>query len=188
MKRTCSLLVLLVLTCPAVARADGWISPFFGVNFGGKVPEEREPKTYGVGIGGMGGGIFGFESEISFSPDFFGESDDVFLGSNNVLTWMNNVMIGVPIGGQHGFGVRPFVTGGIGLIRRRVEVASDLVELSSNDFAYDVGGGVMIFFGSHFGIRGDYRYYRNFGEDDEEFDPGETFDFSRVSGAAVFRF
>jgi opacity protein-like surface antigen len=180
--------MLFALLCPAVASADGWISPFFGVNFGGQVPEDREPKTYGVGIGGMGGGIFGFETELSFSPDFFGESDDVVLGSNSVLTWMNNVLIGVPIGGQHGFGVRPFVAGGIGLIRRRAEFASDLIELSSNDFAWDFGGGVMVFFGNNFGIRGDYRYYRNFSEDDEDFDVGEQFNFSRVSGAVVFRF
>ena len=42
--------------------------------------EGHRPLTYGVAIGGMGGGIFGFEADIAFTPDFFGNSDDEFLG------------------------------------------------------------------------------------------------------------
>jgi opacity protein-like surface antigen len=130
------------------------------------------------------------------TPDFFGESDDVLLGDNNVLTWMGNVLIGVPVGGQSGFGLRPFATGGVGLIRRRVESTGDLLELSSNDFGYNVGAGLMIFFGDRFGIRGDYRYYRNFSTSDFDLDflddllgeEAEEFSFSRFSGAFVIRF
>ena len=67
-----------------------------------------------------------------------------------------------------------------------------LVSVSQNDFAYSLGGGVMGFFSDHFGIRGDIRYFRNFQVDDlrlggVDFELG-TFDFSRATGGAVFRF
>ena len=192
MRRIAFAVVFAAVLMPGPAQADGWIAPFFGVNFEGSTPVDTKPKTYGIGIGSMGGGIFGFETELSVSPDFFGESDDVLLGDNNVLTWMGNVLIGVPVGGQSGFGVRPFFTGGVGLIRRRVETAGALLDVSSNDFGYNLGGGVMVFFSNRIGIRGDYRYYSNFSTSDFGLDflgeEADEFSFSRVSGAFVIRF
>jgi opacity protein-like surface antigen len=192
MKRFALVLVFAAVLMPGRAEADGWVAPFFGVNFDGSTPADTKPKTYGISMGSMGGGIFGFETELSVSPDFFGESDDVLLGDNNVLTWMGNVLVGVPVGGQSGFGVRPFFTGGVGLIRRRVETAGELLEISSNDFAYNLGGGVMVFFGNRIGIRGDYRYYRNFSTSDLGLDflgeEADEFSFSRLSGALIIRF
>ena len=33
---------------------------------------------------------------------------------------------------------------------------------SKNDFGYDIGGGVMGFFSTNIGLRGDIRYFRSF--------------------------
>jgi opacity protein-like surface antigen len=77
------------------------------------------------------------------------------------------------------------------LVRRDFDFGS-LLSFSQNDAAYSLGGGAMVFISDHFGLRGDLRYFRNFEVDEfsfsgVNFDRG-TFDFSRVSVGAVFRF
>ena len=64
-------------------------------------------------------------------------------GSNNVLTAMGNVIIGIPIGGTKGAGVRPYVTGGLGLIRTSYGDLLNFDAVSNNDFGYNLGAGVM---------------------------------------------
>jgi len=184
--------VAVLALAPGRAHADGWLTAFYGVAYNDLTRDDSKPKTFGFGFGSMGQGVIGFETELSFSPDFFAESEDRLVGDNSVFTWMNNMMIGVPIGGQGGFGVRPFLTGGIGLIRQRVESVGDLIDFSNNGFAYDIGAGVMVFFGKNFGVRGDYRYYQNFEANDlldvVFGDEADAFEFTRISGAVVLRF
>jgi opacity protein-like surface antigen len=69
---------------------------------------------------------------------------------------MSNLLIGVGVGP-----VRPYVLGGVGLIRTHVseESITDFGE-GGNSFGYDVGGGITGMFGSHVGIRGDLRLFR----------------------------
>jgi opacity protein-like surface antigen len=181
-----------LVLAPGRAQADGWLTAFYGVAYNDFTPEDSKPKSWGFGFGSMGRGVVGFETEVSFSPDFFGESEDFIVGDNSVFTWMNNMIIGVPIGGQSGFGVRPFLTGGVGLVRQRVESVGDLLDFSNNGFAYDFGAGVMVFFGKTFGVRADYRYYSNF-ETNDLIDfitsgKADAFEFTRITGAVVFRF
>src|SRR5262249_56186713 len=66
----------------------------------------------------MGAGIIGGEVDFGWSPSFFGTQND--FGNNSVLNLMGNVIVGVPIGGTHGSGVRPYVIGGLGLIRPQI--------------------------------------------------------------------
>ena len=192
------LVTALVCVLPSAARADGYLVPFFGSAFGGTIGEfelpddSRKPFTWGVCVGSMGGGVFGFETDIAFTPDFFADSDDLFLGGNSVTTAMGSVIIGVPMGGQRGAGFRPYFTAGLGLIRQRVESFGDVVEFSSNNFGYSLGGGAFIFFSAKIGIRGDFRYFRNFQQDEDAFlgldvETG-TLSFTRASLGMVFRF
>jgi len=123
---------------------------------------------YGVSLTGMGAGVIGFEVDFGYSPNFFetntGSNDQFDLASNsNVTTLTANAIVGIPIGGQHGGSVRPYVVGGVGLIRSNVGDVGDFFDAQSkNDFGFDVGGGVMGFFNSNVGIRGDVRYFRSF--------------------------
>ena len=73
---------------------------------------------------------------------------------------------------------------GIGLIRRKIEFSEALDDISSNDFGYNVGGGIMGFFTNVFGVRGEYRYLRRFKSDDL----GRTFNFSRATLGIILRF
>jgi hypothetical protein len=157
---------LMIFAMPSTARAEGFISPWIGVNFGAN-PFESLPntsfadggrKSFGVTGGYMGGGIIGGEVDFGYSPSYFGDKSD--FGSNNVLTTMGNVIVGIPIGGTRGAGVRPYAVGGIGLIRTSYGGLTNFNAVSNNDFGYDLGAGVMGYFNSHFGLRGDIRYFR----------------------------
>ncbi|MGE0592456.1 MAG: outer membrane protein [Vicinamibacterales bacterium] len=189
--------VLWLLLAPSPARADVYVSPFVGVNFGGSVGtplnaavDDRNRVAWGVAFGGMGGGVFGAELELSYTPRFY-TTDENVVTENNLLTVMPALVLGVPIGGQQGPGIRPYVTAGAGLVRRSVEF-DNLASLSESDLAYVLGGGVMLFLGDAFGIRGDVRYFRNFSVDElglsgVDFERG-TFNFGRASVGAIFRF
>lgn len=155
-------LVLLVLV-PAPARAQSYIAPFYGWDFGGDagtcpsfLNDCAEKKTsWGVTLGK--GGVVGFEEDISYAPNFFGESAS--LGSNSVLTLMTNLSVGFPSGP-----VRPYISGGIGLIRTNVEInVSSLLSFDNSAFGYDIGGGVNFVFPHHLGLRFDYRHFTSTG-------------------------
>ena len=51
----------------------------------------------------MGAGIFGFEVDFGYAPNFFESTEgdgDFDYGDSNVTTLMGNVVLGIPIGGQ----------------------------------------------------------------------------------------
>jgi hypothetical protein len=146
---------------PAQARAEGYISPWAGVNFSGNNGQEGK-QAYGINAGYMGAGIIGFEGSFGWAPNFFGEADDF---SNRELDFMGNLIIGIPVGGTRGAGIRPFVTGGLGAINTRIEVPGS--DFSNTDFGYNLGAGIMGYFSDHFGVRGDVRYLRTINSDDD---------------------
>ena len=128
-----------------------------------EVTLERNRMTYGFGVGGMMGGIFGIEFDLGYTHKFYSTEGDV--GANgNLLTAMPALVIGIPIGGQSGGGVRPYFVAGAGLMRRDVDFDT-LDSITENDWGYTLGGGLMIHFNDSFGIRGDVRYLRNFKAD-----------------------
>ena len=142
---------------PAPARADGFVTPWVGSAFGSNINNGQ--ATIGVSAGGMGAGINGAEMDFGCSPRFLGPKSD--FRNNTVMNLMGNVIIGVPIGGTHGAGVRPYVVGGIGLVRTQIDGGTIAkVSSSNNMFGWDAGGGVMGYFSDHVGLRGDVRYLR----------------------------
>ena len=148
--------VALVLA-PVPARADGFFVPWVGSAFGSNIKNGQ--TTIGVSAGSMGAGIVGGEADFGWSPSFFGTQSD--FGNNTVMNLMGNLILGVPVGGQHGAGMRPYAVGGIGLIRTQID-GGTVAKVSSSDnmFGWDAGAGVMGYFADHVGIRGDVRYLR----------------------------
>lgn len=191
-KKFAIMAALALALSPATARADWLFTPNIGAGFGGNA-DTGEHLTYGASIGWMGAGVLGWEADLSYTPEFFeGDDDDVdfFDTDSNVTTVMGNVLVGVPIGGQTGAGVRPYFVGGAGLMQSRVEDADELFEIDNNDFGVNVGGGVMGFMTDNVGFRGDIRYFRAFGEDETndqvDFDFSD-FDFWRGTVGVTFR-
>jgi opacity protein-like surface antigen len=199
-----SMVFMMSALAPARASADWLFTPFIGGNWGGAATfsddlgdfeDEFERRVnFGASLGWMGGGIAGFELDFGYSPNFFqdtiGEGDFEF-GDNNVTTLMANVVLGAPVGGQSGPGIRPYASGGLGIIKSRIGDAEDLFDVNSTDWGFNVGGGVSGFFSDNVGLRGDIRYFRSLqdNEPDDELDVSlSDFRFWRGTVGLVFRF
>jgi opacity protein-like surface antigen len=142
------------------AHAQGFISPFIGYDFGGDascphITNCQDKKlNAGVAIGSLGS-ILGFEEELGYAKDFFGNAPGL---SSSVLTLMSNLMVVPAIGPVH-----PYVLGGVGLIKSHVELTTaSIFTTDNNNFGWDLGGGVILLFGGHLGIRGDIRHFHSF--------------------------
>ena len=191
LKKCVMLATIAILAAPAAARADWLFTPNIGAGFGGAA-SGREHLTYGASIGWMGAGVFGWEADLAYTPEFFeadNDSVDLF-DSSNVTTFMVNAIIGVPAGGTTGGGFRPYFSGGLGMMSSNVTGAESLFEVTNHEFGFNLGGGAIGFVSDHVGFRGDLRYYRQFAdpEPDNEFDIGlGSLDFWRASAGITFR-
>ncbi len=176
-----------VVLASGTARAEGFISPLIGYDFSGdsgcpSINDCHDKKVnYGVAFGGMGT-VLGVEEELAYAKDFFGDAPGL---TSSVFTAMTNLMIAPKIGP-----VRPYVLGGLGLMKSKVDfTSSSLFSSSNNNLGWDLGGGVMIMF-DHVGVRGDIRYLHSF-QDLEAlgFTLGNSkLDFARASAALVLAF
>ena len=184
-----------IMLAAVPAQADTLLIPLFGVNFGGdsgkEFSEAFETSQYnwGASIAFMGGGVFGFEGDFGFSPDFYGKTE---VGGSNAFTATGNLIVGIPFGGQDGFGVRPYGVVGAGVLKSESDFGTDLAEIDDSNLTWSAGGGVLLFFGTRTGVRFDVRYFRTF--DDLEIlglpiaqSPGKV-DFTRGSVGLVLRF
>jgi opacity protein-like surface antigen len=153
---------ILLLAAAPEARAQSYISPLIGFNFGGDsgcpTITECEDKRLNAGVGlGRLGTVLGYETEFAYARDFFGSGPNL---SSSVLTVMGNVML-VPRVGP----VRPYAFAGLGLIKSHVEfTTTSILTTDNNDFGWNIGGGVFIFLGDHVGLRGDIRNFHTFEE------------------------
>jgi opacity protein-like surface antigen len=204
---TAAMCGVLMAAAPRSASADWIVTPFVGWNFSGSADvngnggasfeNQFERKLdYGVSLGSMGAGAVGFEVDFGYSPNFFetgtaSNNATQFTNDSNVVTLTGNVIVGAPIGG-HGGSIRPYVVGGVGLIRSNVQDAQGVFDVSSkNDFGFDLGAGVMGFFAQNVGLRGDFRYFRSFRGSSSDTVTGlalSDFHFWRGSAGVTFKF
>src|SRR5262245_28147263 len=108
-----------LISAPIQARAEGFVTPWFGTNWGSGNNIDQGRAAFGINAGGMGARVIGGELNFGYSPSFLGTNND--FGNNTVIDLMGNLIIGIPVGGTHGVGVRPYVTGGVGLIRTQID-------------------------------------------------------------------
>lgn len=164
-----SLVVVSSLAIPAAADADILLTPFAGVTFGSKTGDEDggleldNRYVLGGSIAVIGTSGLGFEVDLGFIPDFFAPKDlDIdLLGTNNVTTFMGNLMFVGNAGG-----VRPYVTGGAGLIRSQLGDFGELFDATESSLGVNVGAGLFLGSG-RISLRGDVRYFRNVSESDD---------------------
>jgi opacity protein-like surface antigen len=192
--RRCSVLLnivtLLWIGHPREAAAQGFVSPFIGYNFGGQsgcpqITNCSDKKTdWGVSFGALGS-VVGFEAELGYTKNFFGESS---AQSSDVLTFMGNVMLAPKFGP-----VQPYGVIGLGLLRTTVRATLLGTSGDQNQIGWDGGGGLIVFFTEHVGVRGDVRYFRSFQIVDLSNFPNigirqNKLDYGRVAAAAIFKF
>ena len=200
---TTVLTAMVCIAAPKSASADWLFTPFVGINWGGSanfsdagdLEDEFERRgNFGASLAYMGAGALGFEIDFGWSPNFFQNTaggGDFAFGDSNVTTLMANLTVGAPIGGQSGPGIRPYASGGVGIIKSKIDDAGDLFAVDSTDWGLNVGAGVAGFFTDNIGIRGDLRYFRSLqdNEPDDEFDVAlSDFRFWRGTVGLTFRF
>ena len=179
------------LSLPASASAQFFVNPFAGYNFGGDAgcPDitgcDAKNLNWGVSVGVLGG-IFGTEVEFADTKNFYGETA---VTKTRVTTIMGHFMIAPKFGP-----IQPYGLGGLGVLKSQVEATGGaVIDEDQDDFGYDFGGGLMIFFGGHVAARLDIRYFQSFDalnliglEDLRQND--NKLNFSRFSGGVVFKF
>jgi hypothetical protein len=191
---------------PRSASADWVLTPFAGWNFGGSADVSgngglstknrfAHKANFGVSAAYMGKGIVGGEVDFGYSPNFYENTTATgfqFANSNNVTTLTGNVIVGIPAGSSYAAQIRPYVVGGVGLVRSRVGDAAGLFNVSSkNDFGFDLGGGLMGFINENVGLRGDVRYFRTFKGAPSDSATGlaiGNFQFWRASAGVTLKF
>jgi opacity protein-like surface antigen len=166
-----TLVVVSSTAIPAAAHADILLTPFAGVTFASKSGDDEVGAEIELdnrwAIGGalavLGTNGLGFEVDLGFIPDFFEPKDlDIdLLGTNNVTTLMGNLMFVGNAGS-----VRPYLTGGAGLIRSQLGDFGELFDATESSFGINAGAGLLLGSG-RVSLRGDLRYFRNVSESDD---------------------
>jgi Outer membrane protein beta-barrel domain len=162
------------------ASAETVLTGFAGLAFGGAT--ERSQGTYGASLAFFGR-VTGFEAEFGITPDFFGAAPPgQFFSKNDVVTLTGSLLVVVPRGP-----VRVYGAVGAGLLKTRLADSAQLLDVNSNDFGINVGGGILGYLGETVGLRLDVRYFRSLSDVDASLDLG-TLDFWRAVGGVSLRF
>ena len=113
----------------------------------------------------LGGGRVGIELAIDRRSETFEELNEKVVETPIQASLLFRLSTGT---------VSPYLLGGPGWYRRKVELLDDPDQsVSTREFGWHAGGGLEIHAGRHFGIHGDYRYtFLDFGDDEEEEDEG----------------
>ena len=181
----------ILLLTPVAASAQAQITLFVGGNFGGDTGvsldesiSDTSQLDYGVRLGLFTGGLFSLEFDYGHTPNFYGKG--TAFDSSSVRTFMGSLVLGFPAGP-----VRPYLVLGAGMIKRTIEYAPGQGPGSVTDSraAYDIGGGINIFFSQHVGINGDFRYFRNFTAGNVILDKADDkFNYARGAVGVTFKF
>jgi hypothetical protein len=162
------LAVVLTAVTPSVAAAEWLLTPFIGQTFAGSTtlldPEgatDRAHRHYGASVALIGDGLIGVEGLFLVTPSFFQRPSPVpeapQVPSSYEMALMGNVVLTAPRRWNE-YGLRPLVSGGLGLLR---SIGGDPeVPVRLNAIGYNVGGGAVGFLTDRVGLRFDLRYFR----------------------------
>jgi hypothetical protein len=152
----------------ASARADIIITPFVGKTFAAQTtfltPATVDKQTWVVGASAtwLTSSIIGAEVEFGYAPRFFGQDrfNPLTVPGSNVTTLMGNVLLTLPVSITRE-SLRPYVSGGMGILHAGVDDALEINTIDSNMPALSIGGGAIGFLNNRTGVRFDLRYIRS---------------------------
>ena len=173
---------LLVLTCltwllaTSPASADWLFTPFIGLKFGGTsrptptfvdsdFSEGLRKYIIGGSVAFLSDEILGIEADYSFIPGYFTGETGVNVVSSAVTTLYGNIIVAVPLSVTQ-YSLRPYVLGGLGLIRARSDVVENVqrvLGISENLFGLNVGGGAIGSLTTRTSVRFELRHFTNLG-------------------------
>lgn len=193
-------LVLASLLWPflaAPAHADWFIMPFVGLKFGADtdiVDPERaignKKPVIGATVALVTNGPLGVEADVGYIPGFFdADRNPPLVSSSSVATLMGNAVVSAPKRWT-GYSLRPYVSGGLGVIKVQQEDVLDISTFNRNLFGWNLGGGAIGEVNDRVGVRWDLRYFRSVnrtGEDTSISFGSERISFWRASMALLIR-
>jgi hypothetical protein len=100
--------------------------------------------------------------------------------SSSVMTLSGNVVIALPRRMTQ-YTLRPYVAGGVGLMRVSKDDQLDTFPVTLNVMTIDVGGGATGFLSETVGLNWDLRYFRNITGAPDPDNPGLSFGAPRLS-------
>ena len=184
MRRCLTALALALLVGAGTVHGETLVTGFGGVALGGAT--DRNRGTYGASLGFLSHGVLGFEVEFATTPEFFGTGREDVFTDNNVVTLMGSFLVASPAGP-----VRIYGALGAGLFKTRLADPDRLLSIDSNDFGFNVGGGVLVSPSTHVALRADIRYFRDL----KDADPDGRFDLNlgnvdywRLVGGVTLKF
>jgi len=154
------------------ARADFLITPFIGSAFAGSTTlldldtgaASAKHWTFGGGAAWLSDQVLGVEADFAMVPGFFENSSGTgLITGSRVTTLTGNVLAALPLSVSRE-SLRPYVTGGLGLIHA---TADDLIGLNeSGDWlGLQVGAGAIGLISERTGVRFDLRHSRALSRD-----------------------
>jgi len=179
MRRAAAAFCFCLLAAPVPAVAEWHITPMIGMTFAGKTTiQDFENATgnihphVGVSVTYLTSGILGLEGLAVVTPGFFQGGDLNLVESSRSTAVMGNVMLTVPKRWAE-YSLRPFVSGGLGLLRTAQKDPLDQLGVTTNVAGFNIGGGAMGYFSNRIGVRFDLRYYSTLhGVDERASDDG----------------
>ena len=161
-----------LLFIPGTAAADWITTPFFGTTFGvttnvvvGDPAVGAKKFVFGGSFALLTDGILGLEATASHIPHFFEGASDSLVLASGVSTLTGNVILAVPQA-ITGYSLRPYVSGGVGLLHASSRDATALLILDSNLLGLTIGGGAIGMLSNATGMRFELRHTRNVTFDD----------------------
>ena len=171
-----------MLAAPSTALAEWHITPMIGVTFAGGTtflnPQDavsKHHKDFGGAVALLGPGIIGAEAVVVITPGFFETSRTplatdvprVEIDTSRALAVMGNVMLTTPRRWTE-YSLRPFVSGGFGLLQVSQTPAIDrAIPVHAHVAGFNLGGGAIGFLTPKTGVRFDLRYYRSLRQTDQ---------------------
>jgi hypothetical protein len=161
-----------VVAVPGPVAADWHLTPMVGMTFKGNTnivdfedATRRVHSQFGGAVTLLGGGPFGVEAMFVQTHRFF-QRDESLVTHSRSFALMGNAVLTTPRRWTE-YTLRPFVSGGVGLMRVSVMDAAGLLPVGSNLAAFNVGGGAVGFLSSRTGLRFDLRYYSSLHRTDQ---------------------
>lgn len=171
--RALTLVGILIGGLPATALAEWHIAPFLGLTFQGETTllyKDAAAEThwnFGGAVSLVGSGPIGVEGIVVYTLGFFHQDSPpasdvppINITASRSVALMGNVVLTTPRRWTE-YGLRPFVSGGIGLLHASAKDAPELLPVSTNLLGYNVGGGAVGPLSERAGLRFDLRYFSN---------------------------
>lgn len=174
--RAARLCACIVLLFPASALAEWQFTPLLGYSFNGsttlidfglvnnQTANDEPHLNFGGSVSLLGEGPFGLEAIYIDTPNFFESKQfNIVLPrtlSSRTYGVMGNAVLTTPRSWNR-YGLRPTLSGGIGLIHAAAEDQHEVLAYRLNLWGVNIGGGAVGFLSDRVGVRFDLRYFQN---------------------------